>query len=374
MAKYLRKGSEWKVSSDADADYRDALPPGNYIVKVNPFGFYLEESAPFSVGRIYGDLGRTADRILRTYIDRDRNTGVLAVGDKGTGKTLLARLVSSRAAAEHAIPTILVNQGFGDDGFRTLIAGIDQRAIILFDEFEKVYEDQEPLLTLLDGIYQSNKLFLLTANDEYSIDKNLVSRPGRVFYYLKYGPLDRAFVLEYCGEHLADRSMVGMVADVAEVYGNFSFDTLKALVEEMNRYGESPHAALKFLNVRMDRWSQNRRYRVSVSLDGVPVDDSRLDDSWFYMDPKDDRNTLRIDVEGEGDDEIERVILRLAPDRIVGTRDGGRTVQYRDKGYDIEATEEAEMTFDPLASLASGYDPAPAGKNGRHVASIKGED
>lgn len=359
MAKYLRKGSAWRVMHDADADYREALPVGNYAVKKDEFGrYYLEEAPPFEIGRVYGDAARNANRILATYLDRDRNTGVLAVGEKGTGKTLLARLVSHRAAAEHDIPTILVNDEFHGDEFNTFIAGIEGRAVILFDEFEKVYdEEQEALLTLLDGVYQANKLFLLTANSEGKVDRCLLSRPGRIFYYLEYGALDRAFIEEYCEEHLSDASQLPMVVAAAEIYGNFSFDILASLVEEMNRYGESPHAVLKFLNVRMERWAYSRPYRLGVSRDGIDFDDSRISDHTWDIHPHSTNSDIRLmlaEAERDGQED-EFVELNIAPDKIVEMKDGGRIIRYRDKGYDIVATLVYGMRFDPLESLAVGY-------------------
>ncbi|HRZ82907.1 MAG TPA: hypothetical protein P5069_10620, partial [Candidatus Hydrogenedentes bacterium] len=45
------------------------------------------------------------------------------------------------------------------EAFNTFMQAIEQPLVVLFDEFEKVYDDQEQqaLLTLLDGVYPSNK-------------------------------------------------------------------------------------------------------------------------------------------------------------------------------------------------------------------------
>lgn len=359
MAKYLHKGSTWRVSADADADMRDVLPVATYIVKLDSFGvYYLEEVRSFHVGKVYGNAGKLAARILNTYSDRSENTGVLAVGAKGTGKTMLARLVSIRAA-ELGIPTVLVNDAFHGDVFNAFVASINCRCVFLFDEYEKVYEGvQEALLTLFDGVYQMNKLFILTANSEQEVDRCMISRPGRIYYNLEYGALDAAFIDEYCRENLNDHTMIPHVMAVAELYGNFSFDVVRALVEEMNRYDEAPHEVLRYLNIRQERWRREEDYIFTVMKDGVPLADSALDERYWSLDPSRSSCTVRVNIGGTEDGEENTLFLRLHPSNMVDYRDRGRRVVYRDKGYDVVAVREDGTIFDPVAILAAGYDSA----------------
>jgi hypothetical protein len=46
------------------------------------------------------------------------------------------------------------------------------------------------------------------------------------------------------------------------LFGEFNFDLLKALVEEMNRYNETPQEALEMLNAKPQNGSDQTRYEV----------------------------------------------------------------------------------------------------------------
>ena len=135
-----------------------------------------------------GNVAKTSSRILNTFLDRPRSTGVLLVGEKGSGKTLLAQYTAIIAANEKNIPTIVINKPWHGDQFNAFIQSIDQPAVILFDEFEKTYRRgdgdinyQEKILTLFDDVYSSQKLFLLTCNDKYRMNSHMMNRPGRLY-------------------------------------------------------------------------------------------------------------------------------------------------------------------------------------------------
>eukprot|EP00985_Skeletonema_marinoi_P011179 scaffold5297_cov108-Skeletonema_marinoi.AAC.7 len=188
-------------------------------------------------GKIYGDLVKKSDRILNTFLDQPKSTGTLLVGEKGSGKTLLAKYIFI-AAKERGIHTI----------------SIQEPVIVLMDEFEKVYTTgadehgrwrgdanyQAKLLTLLDGVYSSRKLFLLTSNSKNSMDSHMMNRPGRLYYMLEFNGLDASFVEEYCEDNLVQKEYIPA-----------------AMVEDMNRYKEGPAEVLKYLNVRPDERGNN---------------------------------------------------------------------------------------------------------------------
>lgn len=267
MTFFVRNGNNFSVTADGGIDIHDTLPAGNYIVKFNEMTntFYLERVEKFeSIGKVYGDSLRNADRIISTFLDRTASTGVMLTGEKGSGKTLLARTLSIKLA-EQDIPTIVINEAYSGDGFNRFLQAISQPAVVLFDEFEKTYDkdDQEAVLTLLDGVFPQKKLFILTCNDKYRVDSHMRNRPGRIFYMLEFAGLAKEFVIEYCQDRLHDKGQIDSVVNVSLLFSEFNFDMLKALVEEMNRFKEPAHEAIKMLNAK-PTWDDSGNYDIVV--------------------------------------------------------------------------------------------------------------
>lgn len=283
MSYFLKSGNTFRVSSKEAMDLHDQLPAGNYVVKEMPMDgpLYLEMIESFEIkGKKYGDLNKNTDRILNTFLSRPAATGVMLAGEKGSGKSLLAKNLAIVAAEQYQIPTIVINAPWVGDKFNSFIQSIEQPVVILFDEFEKVYDsdDQEKALTLLDGVFPTKKLFVLTCNDKWRVDSHMRNRPGRLFYMLDYKGLDSAFIMEYCEDNLKPnlREHAEKLCQIASLFGQFNFDMLKATVEEMNRYDESPEEALRMLNVKPE-FDGGNKFDIKLQLNGEDLKDTDLE-------------------------------------------------------------------------------------------------
>lgn len=283
----MKSGNTFRVSSKEAMDLHETLPAGNYTINQDMMGnLFLEKIESFTIGtKLYGDTTRHTDRIFRTFMDRDVSTGVLLNGEKGSGKSLLAKNLSVTAAA-NGIPTIVINNPWTGDKFNQLIQSIEQPCVVLFDEFEKVYDQdsQEQMLTLLDGVFPSKKLFILTCNDKWRIDQHMRNRPGRIFYMLDFKGLDADFIREYCQDNLNAKEYIERIVQITGTFSAFNFDMLKALVEEMNRYNEPPQEAMKMLNAKPE-YSEECRYKVHLHVDGKLVEDEYINDGEWRGNP-----------------------------------------------------------------------------------------
>ena len=302
MSKILQKGSIFDVMDDEEYTFHEQLPPRVYVIKQNDLSkvYYFEKIDDFVIPeKIYGDVDIKAYRILRTFLDRPLSTGVLLSGVKGSGKTLLAKRTSV-IAATNEIPTIVINQPHHGDGFNSFIQSINGPAVIFFDEFEKVYDyrQQNKILTLLDGVFPTKKLFIITANSINDLSHFLVNRPGRIYYNFKFDTLSPKSITEFCEDTIENKEHIPGIVKYATIFPFFTFDMLNTVVEEMNRYNEDLQSALKYLNVEPEM-RQDDTHKLLISFnrsDKVYT----LEENWRKFNP----NDFNYSVYYEDDDKL----------------------------------------------------------------------
>jgi hypothetical protein len=205
--------------------------------------FYKMEDYKTSHGKIYGDAESFAKHVWESYdIEKDKNVGALFSGNKGLGKSLTIRLI-----VEHYIktkPIIVVDQY--TDLLPSVLSDLKDCVVVL-DEFEKMFKKngdegmtpQESLLSVLDGTKSlSHNLYLLSVNDVFSLNENLISRPGRIRYHFRYENISEVAIEEYCKDNLI-KSRWNDIKDVVDVLRGSrvqSLDIVQSIVKEMNAF------------------------------------------------------------------------------------------------------------------------------------------
>lgn len=250
----VSSGSRFMVYGDDVQTFKE-LPVGAYEVHASQMmGFYLTKRNDFQVTeKVYGNHAIKVDKVLNSFKLSDRNFGLILSGQKGIGKSMFMRVLAEKASSL-GYPVIVVSSYIpGIDGF---LGDIDQEVIVLFDEFEKTFrqdddhhEPQEEMLSLFDGTDGGKKLFIITCNEVRKLNSYLLNRPGRFHYHFEIMPPSGDEVREYMVDKLDPQywdQVEKVVALANSIY--MTYDYLRAIAFELNQ-GYSLDEALGDLNI-----------------------------------------------------------------------------------------------------------------------------
>lgn len=342
--KFIRTGSSYTVAPP-HAEIENGLPADYFRVVFDPKnGYSLEVTSKMSLpSRLYGPVDRRAERIYNTYLSRQGSTGVLLSGDKGSGKTMLARKICMQGVKD-GVPVIICDAGSNipNPGFSALLASFDFPFIALFDEFEKNFErvsDQSALLTVMDGLSTTRRLLLLTCNEQSRVSPYMLNRPGRIFYSFDYRGLDRNVIEEYCNDNFITENDKKNIHQFAFMTGALSFDGLQAIVEEINRYSVSFEEAIEGMNLGN---AQGTFWNIHIEVDGELIDIKRTfrygEDDHIFINLKSIINQLR----GCEEDFIEKVKSFLEENKY---DEDDLLIEFANELIDETDSEKGHITF-----------------------------
>lgn len=246
----------------------DKLPKGTYVVRFNKMeGFSLMKRDDLKVDeKMYGNHKNKALKALKTFDAFDRSLGVILSGDKGIGKTMFTRFMAEQMVEEKGLPVILVDQPY--HGIADFISSIKQEAMVLFDEFEKVFDNdndnierQDSLLGLFDGLSSTKHMYVITVNDLYRLSKFMQNRTGRFHYHFRFEYPTGDEVREYVKDNSEniDKETVEKIVDFSAKV-KVTFDTLRSIVFEISQ-GYSFSEAVEDLNISR---GENTSYAVTA--------------------------------------------------------------------------------------------------------------
>ena len=229
------------------------LKPAVYMLRLDPIKgehyLSIKEELPLPK-KVYGEKSHVEKWVKYCKKHNDRNTGIVLSGLKGSGKTVDAKLFCLKMN----LPVILQTESFDDEVYKDFITSpLLGRFILFIDEFEKVYSDDRhtrTLLTIMDGVFKTSIIFLLTCNTT-SIDTYMTNRLGRVRYNERYMSLSNDIITEMCNDMLINKSEenIKSVITFVERIGIGTIDLVVNIIDEMNLLGVSAIEAAKGMNL-----------------------------------------------------------------------------------------------------------------------------
>lgn len=202
--------------------------------------------------KIYHNNKNMRDAVIKSFISGEKNTGVLLVGDKGTGKSIDAKLICK----DVNLPVILISNRIpAGVNFQSFLNEIEQSCVVFIDEFEKMfnrseYEDegneeyhtQKSLLSLLDGLGNCHKtLYVFTANQR--VNSLFYNRPSRIKYLVNYSGIEESFAITIIEDLLEDKSFMKDLIDNVDLK-NLTNDVLISIIKEINLH-KIPYSEFK---------------------------------------------------------------------------------------------------------------------------------
>ncbi len=257
------------------------LPPVNQLVDKLPAQLFkyhvretfsgLEYSLEYAKSltlpeKLFGNIEQQKNRILTAYSKSNKNLSVLLYGIGGTGKSTLAKLLAEEVINNLNLPVIIIQQN-EIMHLEWLLNKLNQPVMFLVDEFEKMFEStdaQGQLLTLFDGLYNSNHLFVLTANDESRINEYFFNRPSRIRYAFKYEALPYEIYADLIKSKFESKRAEDIINQLAFV-PNLSFDIVSEIMTEALNFPELSADAL-FENFNLNKLNLKLSYLPCVLM------------------------------------------------------------------------------------------------------------
>lgn len=295
MSEFIKAG-EKIVNKPTGLDY-DLINGKVYNLKWDRYNgiSYFEEDGLLSLpAKVY--TTKSDDVFIKrvnTYFQKTSklSTGVMLSGIKGTGKTVMAKVIAKNSN----LPIIVVDEDYPTGRINDFFRKFETPVTIIFDEVDKHW-DTEDLLGWLDGVQtNAKKLVLFTCNNEDKVNDYLKDRCSRVRYIRHFEANDNArFLREILRDKdIAEDKIKDTYTFIVNNFGLLSIDNILSFIDEKLLFPElSNEEIFNDMNISSKKGKKN-------IIGETPDKEDEDDDDWLYDD----------DEEYEEDENLHKIIM-----------------------------------------------------------------
>lgn len=295
MSEFIKVG-EKIVNKPTGLDY-DLINGKVYNLKWDRYNgmSYFEEDGLLSLpAKVY--TTKSDDVFIKrvnTYFQKTSklSTGVMLSGIKGTGKTVMAKVIAKNSN----LPIIVVDEDYPTGRINDFFRKFETPVTIIFDEVDKHW-DTEDLLGWLDGVQtNAKKLVLFTCNNEDRVNDYLKDRCSRVRYIKHFEANDNArFLREILRDKgIAEDKIEDAYTFIVNNFGLLSIDNILSFIDEKLLFPElSNEEIFNDMNISSKKGKKN-------IIGETPDEEDEDDDDWLYDD----------DEEYEEDESLHKIIM-----------------------------------------------------------------
>lgn len=252
MSEFVKIGNQI-INKPAGFDY-DLIDGKVYNLKYERFSgtTFLEEDGSLNLPKkVYTtEDDKIFIKRVNTHFNKTSklSTGVMLSGIKGTGKTVMAKVIAQNSG----LPIIVVDEDFPTGCINDFFRKFAHPVVVIFDEVDKHW-DTENLLGWLDGVQtNAKKLVLFTCNNEDRVNSYMKDRCSRVRYTRHFEATDNARFLK---EILKDKGIAENEIDetynfIVSNFNLLSIDNILSFIDEKLMFPEfSNETILKDMNI-----------------------------------------------------------------------------------------------------------------------------
>lgn len=205
----------------------------------------------------FGRHEKIVRSVMEDYDQVNPPLGLMTIGVKGSGKSMLCEDICNRLSAK-GLPILIVDDPIPHDILLMMAQAVGP-SVFYFDEIGKTYprlekdDDSNASLNQLLPLFSNQSLigrvFLITANKESELNEFFIDRPGRFKYRIRTFQMERVAYLDYMRNFNVPPQKMSWLETT---WSDYTFDQLRMLVPLMHKSSNLREflSALEILNVR----------------------------------------------------------------------------------------------------------------------------